>query len=196
MKYILLPAFAILFAIPLFSQSTFVMTYPVSFPMGDHHDYISNTSFRGFNMEFLHKAQPGIAVGIETGWNVFYQRVDKKDYTKGTTTISGVQYRYTNTVPILAETKFYPTTSSKTTNAYVGAGVGTLFVSRSTDFGLYRITTDAWQFCLRPEAGVVINVEPGLKVLLGAKYYVALNSSDLDGQSFLSANVGLVFTSL
>jgi opacity protein-like surface antigen len=164
--------------------------------MGDLHDYSTKTSFRGYNMEFLHHAKPGVVVGVETGWNVFYERVDKQDYKQGTATISGVQYRYTNSVPIIAETKFYPMSDKKMVNGYVGAGVGTVYASRSTDFGLYRINKDAWQFCLRPEAGMVINMHPGLKAILGVKYYVALNSSDLDGQSFLSANIGLVFTSL
>ncbi|HEY8897671.1 MAG TPA: hypothetical protein VIM79_22755 [Niastella sp.] len=196
MKRTILSALIIFVGMHLYSQSSFIMSYPIAFPMGDLHDYTTKTSFRGFNMEFLHHAQPGIVVGVETGWNVFYERVDKQDYKQGTATISGVQYRYTNSVPILAETKFYPVKDSKMTNPYVGAGVGTLYVSRSTDFGLYRINKDGWQFCLRPEAGIVINMQPGLKAMLGVKYYVALNSSDLDGQSFLSANVGLVFTSL
>jgi outer membrane protein W len=196
MKYIVLSALTFFIGIDLYSQSSFIVSYPISFPMADHHDYIGKTSYRGINFEFLHKAKPGIAVGIETGWNVFYERVDNKDYKDGTTTISGVQYRYTNAVPILAETKFYPTENKKKANPYVGVGVGTLFVSRSTDFGLYRITTDVWQFCVRPEAGIVFNIEPGFKAMAGVKWYPAFNTADLDGQSFISANIGFIFTSL
>jgi hypothetical protein len=196
MKYVVCSAIIILCVIKGYSQNGFIISYPIAFPMGDQYDYISQTSFRGYSMEFLHHAKPGIAVGIETGWSVFYAREDKKDYTKGTQTISGVQYRYTNSVPILAETKFYPTSSKKTAQSYLGIGVGTLYVNRSTDFGLYRITNEAWQFCVRPEVGVSFKIEPGLRAFTGVKYYMAFNSSDLDGQSFLSANIGLVFTSL
>lgn len=196
MKQTILLALIVFCGIRTFSQSTFIMTYPISLPMGDLHNYSTKTSYRGFNMEFLHHAKPGVVVGVETGWNVFYERVDKQDYKQGTATISGVQYRYTNSVPILAETKFYPISDKKPVSGYVGAGVGTLYVSRSTDFGLYRINKDAWQFCLRPEAGMLINIEPGLKGILGVKYNVALNSNDLDGQSYLSFNIGLAFTSL
>jgi outer membrane protein W len=196
MKYIILSAITLLCGINLYSQGSFIMSYPISFPMGNLHDYISKTSWRGINLEFLKHAKPGVAVGLETGWNVFYERVDKQPYKDGTTTITGVTYRYTNAVPILVESKWYPTKETKTTNPYVGLGVGTLFVSRSTDFGLYRITTDSWQFCVRPEAGVLFSIEPGLKAMLGAKYYPGFNTDKLDGQGFLSINVGFVFSSL
>ena len=196
MKYIILAAFTFLCGGNLYSQSSFILTYPIGFPMGDHHDYISKTSWRGINMEFLHHAKPGVAVGLETGWNVFYEKTDRQPYKNGTTTITGVTFRYTNAVPILVESKWYPISDKKMTNPYVGVGVGTLFVSRSTDFGLYRITNEAWQFCVRPEAGVLFSIEPGMKALLGVKYYGAFNTDDLDAQSFLSINVGFVFSSL
>jgi hypothetical protein len=197
MKQILLSALVIVFVLEGYSQSAFVLTYPIGFPLGDHNDYISKTSWRGINMEFLKQAKPGVAVGLETGWNVFYEKVDKTEYKEGTASFTGVQYRYTNAVPILAEVKYYPMVSDKkAVNSYVGLGLGTLFVSRSTDFGLYRITTDAWQFCIRPEAGILLNMQPGMKAMAGVKYYSAFNTDDLDGQSFLSINVGFVFSSL
>ena len=196
MKYIILSAITLLCGINLYSQSSFIMSYPISFPMGNLHDYITKTSWRGINLEFLKTAKPGVSVGLETGWNVFYEKADKQAYKDGTTTITGVTYRYTNAVPILAESKWYPMHETKTTNPYVGVGVGTLFVSRSTDFGLYRITTEAWQFCVRPEAGVLFSIEPGLKAMLGAKYYPGFNTSKMDGQGYLSINVGFVFSSL
>ncbi|MBO9201724.1 MULTISPECIES: hypothetical protein [Niastella] len=196
MKHILLSAFILLCGVTLYSQSSFILSYPMGLPLGDLHDYSSKTSFRGISMEFLGHAKPGVAVGLETGWNVFYEKKNKEPYKQGTTTITGTQYRYTNAVPILVESKWYPTEEKKKANPYVGLGVGTLFASRSTDFGLYRITNEAWQFCVRPEVGVLFSIEPGLKAMLGAKYYGAFNTDDLDGQSFLSINVGFVFSSL
>jgi hypothetical protein len=196
MKYILLFTLTVIYGANAAGQTSFVMTYPISFPMADLKDYSSATSFRGFNMEFLHEAKPNVAAGVEVGWNVFYERVDKKDYKSGTATVSGVQFRYTNSVPILAIAKFYPSTNNEVAGPYVGLGIGTLFTSRSTDFGLYRFTTEEWQFCLRPEAGVLLHVQPGTSIMLGAKYYAAFNSNDLDGQSFLSANIGLLFTGM
>jgi len=195
MKCILLMVITVVCGFHVFAQSSFIMTYPISQPVAHLHDYIGKTSFRGINLEFLREAKPHVDVGVEVGWNVFYEKTENKDYTKGTQTISGVQFRYTNSVPILAETR-WSLKAGNHAQPYVGIGVGTLYVSRSTDFGLYRINTDTWQFCVRPEAGLMFNIQPGMKAVLGVKWYSAFNTSDLDGQSFISANIGLLFTSL
>jgi hypothetical protein len=196
MKYILLFTLTVAYGLNVTGQTSFVMSYPIAFPMGDLHDYSTKTSYRGFNMEFLHEAKPNMAAGVEVGWNVFYERVDKKDYKSGTATVSGVQFRYTNSVPILAIAKYYPQSNNRVAGPYVGLGIGTLFSSRSTDFGLYRFTTEVWQFCVRPEAGLLLHVQHGTSIMIGAKYNAAFNSSELDGQSFLSVNFGLLFSGM
>jgi hypothetical protein len=177
-----------------FAQSSFTMSYPISFPMGDLKDYVGKTSFRGFILEFYKRQKQNIDIGLESGWLVFYQREDSKVYTEGTASISGIQYRYTNSVPILASAKFYKLSNDKITEPYIGIGLGTLYVNRATDFGLYRITNEAWQFCIRPELGVQVKMQNGVSGLLGVKYYAAFGNSDLYGQSFLSINFGLVFS--
>lgn len=177
----------------VFSQgSNFVITYPIGFPMGDLHSYINKTSFRGINMEFDKHQKQDLDIGIESGWNVFYSREDSKVYTDGTTSISGIQYRYTNSVPILATARKY-FDKGKASLPYASLGLGTLYVNRATDFGLYRITTEAWQFCIRPEIGIAIKGHEGVMGTISAKYYWAFNTKDLTGQPFLSLNIGFMF---
>jgi hypothetical protein len=195
MKYLIYIAMMIALALPVSAQNGgFVLSYPISFPMGNMHDYIEEVSFRGISMEFIKMAKPGLAIGLETGWHVFYQREDEKEYKQGTSTLTGIQYRYTNAVPILIEAKYYRTGDSKAT-PYGGLGLGVLYVNRSTDIGLYRIVQEAWQFCLRPEIGVAFKGQSGVSPFIGAKYYAAFNTSDMDGQSFLTLNIGFVFSS-
>ena len=134
-----------------------------------------------------------LSVGLETGWNVFYEDAGEVEFKDETITITGKQFRYTNSVPILLGVKYYPASENKTFYPYVGFGLGTLYSNRATDFGLYRITNEAWQFCLRPEAGLIFRNSSGVNPFVGVKYYWALNSSDLDGQNFISLNLGLVF---
>ena len=59
----------------LFAQrhSVFILSYPIAFPMGDLKDYISNTSFRGINLEFGKEVRPNLIAEIEvtTGPSVF-----------------------------------------------------------------------------------------------------------------------------
>lgn len=187
-------------AAPLWAQrhhggSSFVLSYPMAFPMGDLKDYISKTSFRGVSMEFNKWQKSNLEVGLESGWNVFYERVSEKVYSDKTASISGVQYRYTNSVPIIVGAKYYLDTDNETFKPYAGAGLGTTYTNRATDFGLYRITTNTWQFSVRPELGVRIKGPSGMDLLVGGKYYANFNNDELDGQSFLSLNVGFVFHS-
>lgn len=193
MKKIFFLAIGFFFMQSAFSQrSAFILSYPISFPMGDLGDYTNKTSFRGINMEFAWEVHPNLLADIETGWNVFYQEEPSQVYTEGTASISGKQFRYTNSVPILAGAKWI-LNERKNVIPYAGVGLGTLYSDRSTDFGLYRISTDAWQFCIRPEIGITFKSRNGPAAMLGVKYYAAFNSSALDGQSFLSINIGIVF---
>jgi hypothetical protein len=176
-------------------RSAFIISYPIGFPMGNLNDYISKTSFRGINFEFGKEVRQDLIAEIETGWNVFYQEQPDQVYTEGTASISGKQFRNTNSVPILAGAKWL-LKSKNHLIPYIGVGLGTVYSERSTDFGLYRISTDAWQFCIRPELGITVNSRNGAAAMLGIKYYASFNSSALDGQSFLTVNIGLVFPGL
>jgi len=169
----------------------FIISYPISFPMGDLHSYTTNTSFRGISLEFNKKTSPFTTAGLEVGWNVFYQRADQKVYHQGTASISGVQYRYTNAAPIIAGASYHFESSSKALHPFAGIGLGTTYVDRTTDFGVYRSISDAWQFCIRPELGLDVHFAHGQSLFLAAKYFWNFNTNDLDGQSWLSLNVGV-----
>ena len=193
MKKIFIAFAALFFMKNIYSQgSSFYLSYPISFPMGDLSEYIDAVSYRGISLEWYKRAKPQLDVGLEIAWNVFYERVDSKTYTDGTASISGVQYRYTSAVPMIAGVKYHLDKGGKAV-PYGGIGLGVTYVNRSTDFGLYRITNDAWQFTVRPELGVAYKINPDLAILLGAKYFMPFNGDNLDGQQYLSLNLGLVF---
>jgi hypothetical protein len=174
----------------------FMISYPISFPMGDLHNYTTNVSFRGISLEFNKQTSHQTTAGLETGWNVFYQHVDKTVYKEGTASITGVQYRYTNAVPIIAGMKYYWEGGSKAVHPYIGGGIGTTYVDRTTSFGLYSIIHDAWQFTMRPELGVDLKLNRDEALFIGAKYFWNLNTNDLNGQSWLSINIGLRMSAL
>lgn len=192
MKKILILLMIVASTEAVMSQGNFVITYPISFPFGDLKEYIGATSFRGISLEFNKRQKPNLDIGFEASWNVFYERVAEKPYTFETATITGTQYRYVNAIPLIAGVKYFKTTSGKA-HPYVGAGLGTTYVERATDFGLYRLTNDAWQFCIRPELGVQFGVGYGASFVLGVKYYANFATQDLDGQSYLSINIGFMF---
>jgi len=167
------------------------ISYSMGFSTGDFNEYVDQVSYRGVNMEFYWHVKPNLDAGVEVGWNVFYSKEDKKTYTEGTQSISGVQYRYTNAVPIIAGARWRKTGGK--TEPYVGAGLATTSVNRSTDFGLYRIYNNTWQFCVRPEAGLIYKTSTYSGITAGVKYYANFENDDLSAQSYFTVNVGFAF---
>jgi opacity protein-like surface antigen len=167
------------------------VTYSMAVPMGDMSNYIDQISYRGTNIEFYWHLKKNIDVGAEVGWNVFYAREDKATYTHETEAITGIQYRYINAVPMLASVRWRKPGGDL--QPYVGAGVGTSSMNRSTDFGLYRIINNTWQFCLRPEAGLIYKLSEATSATAGVKYYANFENDEQDAQTFLTVNVGFVF---
>ena len=132
-----------------------------------------------------------MSVGLETGYNLFYDKMDYATYTKGTISVSGVQYRYTHAVPALATFDYYLKPDTQF-NPFAGLGVGTLYSYRDLDMGLYTQESDVWQFALRPQVGVLITT-PAMDLIVAAKYFSGFKANDVEGQSYFTLNVGLVF---
>lgn len=166
--------------------------YSVGFGSGDLGDFIGQTSFRGISFEYRNMIEPKIGVGVELAYNLFYEKMDYATYTEGTVSLSGVQYRYTNAFPILAAFDYYFKPNTKY-NPYAGLGLGTIYYDRYLEMGLYTVSTDTWQFAFRPEVGVLINANPDLDFLVALKYFSGLETSELDGQSYFSLNLGVMF---
>ncbi len=70
--------------------------YSVSFGMGDQGDFISQPSWRGILVEYRSEVTANLSLGVDVGWNVFYEKKAYDTYTVGTESLSGIQYRYQN----------------------------------------------------------------------------------------------------
>jgi outer membrane protein len=177
---------------PAVAQSTFSFQYSMGFGSGDMKSYITSSSFRGAALEYRYHIQEKNSVGVDIGWNTFYERRAYDTYTSGTVSLSGVQYRYINAMPIYLAGDHYFKPGEKL-NPFVGLGVGTLYTKRNTDMNLYTLETKVWAFALRPEAGVLVNANPSLDFILVGKYNYGFSAGGLDAQSYFTFNIGLVF---
>jgi outer membrane protein len=173
-------------------ESYISMQYAVSFSTGDMNDYISAASWRGFLMEYRAPVKNNLYAGVDVGWNVFYERKDYDTYTVGTESLSGIQYRYQNTVPILASFD-YVLLSESSLKPYVGLGIGTLYSERATDMNLYRLEEKTWQFALKGEAGILYNLSYNTSVKFAAKYYTGFKTNTLDTQGYISLSLGMAW---
>lgn len=177
----------------LFSQAEnyFSIQYDISFGTGDLGEYISAPSFRGASAQYRYAVAHNILIGIDAGWNVFYERRDYDSYTSGTQTLSGVQYRYQNEVPLLACFD-YSISPDKDFQPYVGLGIGTIYSERNTEMGIWVLEENPWQFAIKPEAGFLYKFSSGSALKLGFKYYTGFGG-DLGTQGYFTISTGFAF---
>ena len=172
-------------------ESMYSIQYSMGFAAGDLKEFNEAASFRGMSFEYRYMMKPNMGVGLETGYNLFYDRMDYATYTQGTESLSGIQYRYTHAVPVLAAFDYYLKPDTQV-NPFIGLGVGTLYTYRDLDMGMFTMESDVWQFALRPQVGALIST-PAADVIIGAKYFSGFKANDTEGQSYFTINVGLVF---
>jgi outer membrane protein len=194
-KLIFLILFCSLLGTPRsFGQDSYLtMQYAVSFATGDMSDYISAVSWRGFLMEYRGEVNDHLLLGVDVGWNVFYEKKEKDTYTVGTESLSGVQYRYQNEVPMLG-TLDYLISSEGPVLPYVGLGIGTIYSERATDMNLYRLEQNTWQFALKGEVGVLYELSYASSIKLAAKYYNGFKTGTLENQGYFSISLGMAWT--
>ena len=190
---ILVALLVMVFASATQAQSSFFsINYSVSIPTGNTADYIDQVSGRGINLEYQRFIKPSFAIGGEIGSYTLYKRESSKVYTEGSASLSGVQYRYQNNYPILITGTYYANRTGEF-RPYAGLGLGTIAHDRRIDMGVFSSEETHWQFALRPEVGILYRPAQYVGFRLGAKYYQSFSSSNLDGQSTVGLNFGIVF---
>ena len=176
---------------PAIGQHSFSIQYALGFG-GTMNNFITSTSVRGATFEYKIYPQPNISIGLDAGWNHFYERRAYDTYTAGTVSLTGVQFRYANAVPVFLTTNYYFSPGNKI-NPFLGLGVGTIFLSRYIDMGAFRVTEDKWHFALKPEGGILVSLNPDMDLILSYRYNSAFATQDTEEQSYMTFNVGFVW---
>ena len=193
MKKILIICIISVLSVSAFSQSTlFSFQYSMGFGAGNMKDYIKPASFRGFTIDYRNLVTENIGLGLDMGWNVFYDEMPDAVYDYKNITYSGKQWRYSNHFPMLGAIDYYMT-SMGDIFPYAGLGIGTMYSLQNTDMGTYTFEKDAWHFALRPEIGIIMDMGGGSGFNLCTKYYHGFAAGDLPAQGYFTINVGFVF---
>jgi hypothetical protein len=180
-----------LFASSAMAQNSMMSwQYSVGFASGDLHDYVAPVSWRGVTYNYNHMVETGAAIGLEIGWNVFYEEKGYGTYSYKNLDYSGKQYRYSNNVPLLFTLSYFVHPDDMVT-PFAGLGIGTMYSERKTAMGAYTFTADAWHFAMKPEVGIMYNTE-GASLALSAKYYYGFKAGDLPAEGYFTVNLGIV----
>lgn len=176
MKKLLIITICLLGLSPLLKAQMLNLNYQISLPMNQVKDFTDKASFRGFDIEYHHFIADRFSVGAAIGWDVYYK--DKKNATgdfrfsgsDNIYTITGNQYRYINTVPMLAIGRYYFTDNNSVVRPFVGLGIGTSWTERRLEVGQFSSTISRWQFALAPEVGMYIPISDQFAFNVGARY--------------------------
>lgn len=191
MKYLYILPFVIVANIG-FAQNYASIQYSINFPMGKTADYISKPSFRGATFDYRYEVTPSVLLGFSVGWYTFYQDAGYDSYTSKNDeiTATGQQFRYMNSVPLLFAVDYY--LNEEDFRPFVGLALGTTYNRVDLEMGMYNLRWDPWQFTLAPEAGLAYKITGGTSAVASVRYNISFKSGDLDTQSFLGLNIGIV----
>ena len=181
-------------------QSFWSFNYHMSFATGEQTDYISSGSFRGWGIDGRGFLTDNISVGGSFSWEVFDEiKRDLPPRTMSVTDnvdghISGVEYRFINTLPILVNAHYY-LGSDGAVRPYFGLGIGTAYVEQRTDIGLVSITGNGWGFALQPEVGAMIPFGlTGVGANVAGRFRYTTKSGDTTIPiSFFTLSIGIGF---
>ena len=166
------------------------ISYGMSTPVSDTKDFTRGTSWRNLGVDLVAVVQANTTVGVSFGWNVFNEVTGTVSSVDGVE-ISGTQFRYINSFPILVTIRQFTGTQGGT-RPFFGLGVGTQLVKHRVDVGQWRISEDTWHSALAPEISVVLPLQSDAKWFISGRYNYAVKSSDRT-HSYFGFNIGIAW---
>ena len=137
-------------------ETKFNIGYNVALPMNDFKNFVSATSYRGFNASVLHGISDKVSIGITSGFQDFYQKNPRQLYHfSDGSDISAVVTYSIQTIPLLATVK-YKFNPDASIQPYAAIGVGGNMIAYNQLFGEFGNQQTKFGFAARPEAGLFI----------------------------------------
>ena len=192
---------AVLTSTGAFAQRSFwSFNYHMSFATGEQQEFIERGSFRGISIDGRSFVNDNVTIGGSFSWEVFDEvkrGLPPQPFDLGIDNVEGVvtgaQYRYINTLPIMVNGHFY-LGSDGSIRPYFGLGLGTSYVEQRTDIGLISILGKKWGFAVQPEVGVMIPFGlTGAAANISGRFRYTTETADTLPISFFTLSVGLGF---
>ncbi len=173
------------------------LTYNISAPAGETTQFIESPSYLGLSFDGRKFIVPFISVGFYTGWQVFYEQSNMPlNVDKGS--ISGKQYRYINSFPIMLNAHLY-IGPDQCIRPYVGINAGAYFIWKRLNIGVLQAEEKKWVLGFAPEVGMTVPIGD-VHINLGAKYNYALPPGESeyyeepDPLQYVSFHIGFAYS--
>ncbi|UCE41397.1 MAG: hypothetical protein JSV17_18530 [Candidatus Aminicenantes bacterium] len=180
-----------------------ILTWNISVPFENSKEFSQDTkSFLGATLEYRMFAHTNVSLGAYVGWHVFNGETTRTIHvdTKGgeglKADISGKQFRYINSFPLMLNLNFY-IGNPNGAQAYLGLGAGTMIIEERVELGIVAAKHWRWHIALAPEIGFKIPLGYNFHGLASVKYHHAFPAKRITGEklshSYISLNIGFVW---
>src|SRR3990170_3689827 len=157
-------------------------------PLGDFKDMVDKTSVRGADATILYGINDKFAVGLNIGFQDFYQKFPRAVYKLSDgSDISAVLTNSIQTIPLLA-TASYNFMPEARIQPYASAGAGGAVVLNRQYVGEYPNEDNKFSFAAKPELGFYIPFRKQGEVCLNLAVnynYIAYKETGVSNLSYL-----------
>lgn len=194
-KVVALICCALSFAVPNpahAQKARTTVSYLIGFPVDDTNDFISKTSFLGFDLDLsMQVLNENSEASLVLGFQRFERDLSNSSYTDPSSgaVFTADQERSLTSVPILVKWRYYPY-SKDALRWFVSAAAGGTYVERRFFVGSFDLSKYGWQFLLRPEGGVSYMLTPAMALEASLRYDYGVATSTLPTLGAVSIGLG------
>jgi hypothetical protein len=160
-------------------------SYSIGFPSGDFENFIEETSFRGFHLDYEYFAMDNLSVGFNSSYTLFNEINERDSYNieRGNTgvTVSSKIWRYTHLVPLHLTSRYYFSFIENNNAAHLfgGFGLGWTYINQEAWIGLSTLREESWKFSMAPELGIDLNTGGRYNIQISGQYFYVPNGLQL-----------------
>lgn len=197
LKYLFFFSFSLLLGVAAFSQQgtwRANLNYGAAFPGSNMKTLFNDASLRGWSGAILYGATDQLSVGLQAGFQDFYQKNDRAVYSEDGSDISAVVTHSVQTMPIMLKGQYRFTTEGRV-QPFAGLGIGGNLVQYRKFYGQFSENNSKLGFAAQPELGVSIPVGRGNTALQVASGYnfMPYKYGDADGLNSTYIKAGVIF---
>ena len=160
----------------------------------------SDFNLRGFGVDMRFFIKPRITAGFSLRWDIFSAEMDKRLTVRSEKLngdITGKQWRYINTFPIMANMHYY-FGNRNNIQFYLGGNAGVSYIRERFDIGVFTLETSNWHFTVVPEAGFTYPFTRETRLYANVRYnYSVPAGSSITGDptafGYFGIDLGLAF---
>ncbi|HRI22137.1 MAG TPA: outer membrane beta-barrel protein [Panacibacter sp.] len=169
------------------------LDYSYSLPLGSFkNNIISNASPRGLNGALMYGISNKLSVGLQSGYQDYYQKYPRDVYTTGDHEVtSAVLSNSLQTIPLIAKAMYTPLADNKAfIQPYISLGTGISLTDYRQYLGEFGSVSSTANFTVQGGAGIKVafkkNSTSGFNIGAGYNYiaYRKFGYSNLDNLSF------------